>query len=102
MSLPGMLRRAQAVDRARWVWRTPLERTQPFWDGWCWPHAQRVCAYLSLFCHPPHLKFFFLLIQLSLICIRFTFTPVKRRRASLSGLVLGMRALKPVRLCVNL
>ena len=18
----------------RWVWRTPLERTQPFWDGW--------------------------------------------------------------------
>lgn len=34
VSLPGMLRRAQAVDRARWVWRTPLERTQPFWDGW--------------------------------------------------------------------
>ncbi|KAK9838122.1 hypothetical protein WJX81_002596 [Elliptochloris bilobata] len=34
VSLPGMLRRAEAVDRARWVWRTPLERTQPFWDGW--------------------------------------------------------------------
>lgn len=49
MSLPGMLRRAQAVDRARWVWRTPLERTQPFWDGWCrWPRAQRVCCLASL------------------------------------------------------
>ena len=51
VSLPGMLRRAQAVDRARWVWRTPLERTQAFWDGWCcWPRNQRVCCPASL----PH------------------------------------------------
>jgi len=52
VSLPGMLRRAPALDRCRWAWRTPLERTRPFWDGWCapasWPaalHAARTpCA----------------------------------------------------------
>jgi hypothetical protein len=37
VSLPGMLRRAPALDRCRWAWRTPLERTRPFWDGWCPP-----------------------------------------------------------------
>ena len=31
MSLPSMLRRETAVDRERWVWRTPLEISQPFW-----------------------------------------------------------------------
>ena len=32
MSLPSQLRRETAVDRDRWVWRTPLEKSQPFWS----------------------------------------------------------------------
>ena len=31
MSLPSMLRLEVAVDRQRWVWRTPLETSQPYW-----------------------------------------------------------------------
>ena len=31
VSLPSQLRRETAVDRDRWVWRTPLEKSQPFW-----------------------------------------------------------------------
>ena len=31
VSLPSQLRRETAVDRDRWVWRTALERSQPFW-----------------------------------------------------------------------
>ncbi|BDA49543.1 Protein phosphatase methylesterase 1 [Coccomyxa sp. Obi] len=34
VSLPSMLRKEVAVDRGRWVWRTPLEKSQPFWQGW--------------------------------------------------------------------
>jgi hypothetical protein len=31
VSLPSMLRKEMAVDRARWVWRTPLEKSEPYW-----------------------------------------------------------------------
>lgn len=31
VSLPSQLRRETAVDRDRWLWRTPLEKSQPFW-----------------------------------------------------------------------
>ena len=38
VSLPSQLRRETAVDRDRWVWRTPLEKSQPFWCGFpCGP-----------------------------------------------------------------
>ena len=45
VSLPGMLRRAPAVDRSRWTWRTPLERTLPFWHGWCLPLTRHFCSW---------------------------------------------------------
>ena len=44
VSLPGMLRRAPAVDCSRWTWRTPLERTLPFWSGWCLPLTRHFCS----------------------------------------------------------
>lgn len=44
VSLPGMLRRAPAVDCSRWTWRTPLERTLPFWNGWCLPLTSHFCS----------------------------------------------------------
>lgn len=31
VSLPSMLKKEVAVDRGRWVWRTALEKSQPFW-----------------------------------------------------------------------
>lgn len=34
ISLPGMLVRQTAVDRQRWVWRTNLSQSQPYWKGW--------------------------------------------------------------------
>ncbi|KAL2885307.1 Protein phosphatase methylesterase 1 [Ceratocystis lukuohia] len=34
-SVPGLLRRDEAEDTARpWRWRTDLQATQPFWEGW--------------------------------------------------------------------
>ncbi|KKA29168.1 hypothetical protein TD95_003707 [Thielaviopsis punctulata] len=34
-SVPGLLRRNEAEDTARpWRWRTDLQATQPFWEGW--------------------------------------------------------------------
>jgi protein phosphatase methylesterase 1 len=34
VSLPSQLRRETAVNRQRYVWRTDLARSQPFWRGW--------------------------------------------------------------------
>ena len=45
VSLPSQLRRETAVDRDRWVWRTPLEKSQPFWYSaslQCGPQCQAV------------------------------------------------------------
>ncbi|KAL5621644.1 hypothetical protein BROUX41_006544 [Berkeleyomyces rouxiae] len=34
-SVPGLLRRDETEDTARpWRWRTDLQATQPFWEGW--------------------------------------------------------------------
>lgn len=34
ISIPSMLEKQTAVDRQRWVWRTNLALSQPFWRGW--------------------------------------------------------------------
>ena len=34
VSLPSQLRRETAVNRQRYIWRTDLKRSQPFWKGW--------------------------------------------------------------------
>ena len=35
VSLPSQLARETAVDRERWVWRTPLEASRPYWQACC-------------------------------------------------------------------
>ena len=34
VSLPSQLQRETAVSRERWVWRTALGPSAPFWEGW--------------------------------------------------------------------
>ena len=51
MSLPSMLRSEVAVDRQRWVWRTPLETSQPYWCARALlplvPRPRRLCVDVS-------------------------------------------------------
>ena len=51
VSLPSQLRRETAVDRDRWVWRTPLEKSQPFWWVLCLDKLQSQSSYTAL--HTP-------------------------------------------------
>ena len=51
VSLPSQLRRETAVDRDRWVWRTFLEKSQPFWWVLCLNEVQ---SYARI---QPHMQY---------------------------------------------
>lgn len=34
ISLPSQLKKERAIDRDRYVWRTDLAATSPYWKGW--------------------------------------------------------------------